>query len=246
MRSAHLYFSLWIALLSLPAPAAVRYVNLNNPSPVAPYASWATAATNIQDAIDTGAPGDQVLVTNGVYNVGARVVFGALSNRVVVDKPMTVRSVNGPLVTAIQGWLTNNDSAVRCVYLTNGAALTGFTLANGSTRSDGDWDREVSGGGVWCESAQAFITNCIFYGNTAPNVGGGAYGGTLVDCLFTNNSAGYSGGAVYNSTLIGCALTGNTGIWGGGACGSTLINCTLTGNSTHDDSDHTSNGGGAS
>lgn len=266
MKSSN-FFCFLILLLSLQAPAAVRYVNLNNASPSAPFTSWATAATNIQHAIDESVLGDEVLVTNGLYNVGGRVVFGAMTNRVAVDRPMTVRSVNGPLVTAIEGFLTNNDSAVRCVYLTNGAALVGFTLTNGSTRNDGDWDREVSGGGAWCESTQAFITNCVFSGNTAPNVGGGVYGGTLVDCLFTNNSsgagggasgsvlkncqfwnnsAGYSGGAVYNSALTDCALNGNTGIWGGGANSSTLNNCTLTGNSTHDDSDHTSNGGGAS
>jgi len=255
------------AVVTVHVFAGNYFVSLANTTPVPPYTSWTTAATNIQNAVDTAVAGGTVLVSNGVYSVGGRVAFGAMTNRVVVDKPMTVRSVNGPLVTTIQGFLTNNDSAVRCVYLTNGAALMGFTLTNGSTRNEGDWDREVSGGGVWCESAQAFITNCVFSGNTAPNVGGGVYGGTLVDCIFTNNSssagggaygsalkncqfwnnsAGYSGGAVYNSTLMNCSLTGNTGIWGGGANSSTLVNCTLTGNSTHDDSDHTSNGGGAS
>src|SRR6266478_8220475 len=101
--------------------AGVHYVDVNSTNATLPYVSWTTAATNIQDAVDAALAGDEIVVTNGIYATGGRDY-----NRVAVDKPLSLRSITGPQFTAIDG-----GHSVRCVYLTNSATLSGFTLSNG-------------------------------------------------------------------------------------------------------------------
>ena len=224
----------------------ILYVSLASANPLSPYLSWDTAATSIQDAIDVSATaGALVLVSNGVYNVGGRVVYGSMTNRVAVNKPIIVRSVNGPAFTAIEGFMTNDVSAIRCIYLTNNTMLIGFALTNGATIQGNDYVHEWTGAGAWCESSSAIVSNCVFVNNTAQGDAGGVYGGTMVNCTFTNNY-GYDGGAAISSSLENCTLLNNRGYIGGGACNSSLTGCTLTGNFTYIDSDYTANGGGAS
>jgi hypothetical protein len=229
--------------------AATRYVDQNSTNATPPYTTWSTAATNIQDAVDAAVAGDEIVVTNGIYANGGRAVYGTLTNRVTVDKPVSVRSINGPLFTMIRGrqvpGTTNGDGAIRCVYLTNGARLAGFTLTNGATHAVDDYptNRESSGGGFWCESTDGIVvSNCAVTGNAAYVHGGGVYGGTVNNCTFNGNTALHGdGGGAYNGTLNNCTLSGNSAPEGGGAFGGTLSNCTLSGNSAS-----FNGGGGAS
>jgi hypothetical protein len=235
--------------------AAVLYVDLNSTNPVSPYTNWASAATNIQDAIDAASDGDQILVTNGVYRTGGCVIYNLLTNRMAVTKPLTVESLNGPSVTIIEGNPTLDTDAVRCAYLTNGATLTGFTLTNGSTLpiQNENYDNGVyCGGGIWCESAMATVSNCVITHCLASDAGGGVSGGTLFNCVFITNSASdvgggtesatvfnsqffgnaaELGGGAYASALYNCILEGNTAVGGGGAINASLNNCTCSGNS---------------
>lgn len=237
---------------ALTVSAAVRYVNVNNATPSPPFTSWATAATNIQDAVDVAVPGDPIIVTNGVYTTGGRAVFGTMTNRVAVDKPLTLQSVNGPKFTIIQGYqvpgTTNGDGAIRCVYLTNGASLSGFTLTNGATRAVEESlpFRETTGGGVHCEvgwpSLGVTVSNCIIMGNSACNGGGGVYGSgaysgaVFVDCELRENTSFYGGGGAADADLYRCVIADNSAVFGGGACYlgyfmfCRLSNCLLVGN----------------
>ncbi len=215
------------------ATAAVRYVNVANANPNPPFITWSAAARNIQDAVDAADPGDEILVNNGVYQTGGTVVpSSAETNRLTVSKALAIRSVNGPGFTVIRGHhdlaSTNFHTWVRCVYLSAGASLTGFTLTNGGA---------TSGGGIQCESSTAVVSNCVIAGNVAWNSGGGANGGVLNSCLLSGNRAGEGGGA-YGSALKNCTVTGNSSGFpefnitgpGGGASQSILKNCILSGN----------------
>ncbi len=224
--------------------AATLYVDAANTNALAPYSSWATAAVTIQDAVDAAVDGDEIVVTNGVYQTGARAVYG-MSNRVAVTKPVTVRSVDGPAYTSIVGSGPIGDNAIRCAYLTNGAVLAGFTLTNGATKGSSNdwWNPNHSGGGAWCEGLDVVVSNCVFKGNSAASDAGGIFSGSLNNCTFMGNSAGWYGGGARDATLNNCTFTGNSAGWQGGATrDGTLNHCTLVGNSALGTS---SGGGGA-
>ena len=202
-----------LAFLNIHAPAATLYVSPNSINPVPPYTNWSTAATNIQDAVDASTNGDLILVTNGVYQTGGRLSSDGASNRVVVANAVTIQSVNGQTVTLIDG-----GDSMRCIYLTNGATLAGFTLTNGNTAN--------VGGGVYCSSTDALVSNCLLVNNTAYD-GGGAYSGILTNCTLAFNSASAYGGGANSSTLNNCVVTNNIG---SGTHNCTLNNCLLAGN----------------
>ena len=98
-----------------------------------------------------------------------------------MNNPLTLRSVNGPQFTVINGGGMN-----QCVSLTDGASLSGFTLTNGLAGGRCAIRRSS------CASTNAFLTNCVIVGNSPSGDGGGAYGGTLYNCTLTGNSACYT------------------------------------------------------
>jgi len=215
------------------ALAATHYVDVNSTNAMAPYANWATAATNIQDAVDAAAAGDEIVVTNGTYATGGRTIDGVTTNRVVVDKGLKLRSVNGARFTVIDG-----GGSVRCAYLTNGPSLSGFTLTNGA----GGNGCGVSGGSPFFPAPYGgTLNNCTIINNRWANLGGGAICCTLNNCTLTGNSGNFGAGASH-CTLNNCALTGNSADSGSGAgaYSCTLNNCTLAGNYMNNGS-----GGGA-
>ena len=153
---------------SISAFADTHYVSLSG-THTAPFTDWAAAARDIQAAIDVASAGDTVLVTNGVYATGGAFAAG-LTNRVAITNAVTVRSVNGPEVTIIQGQGPMGIEAVRCACVADGAALVGFTLSDGFTMTS--YDTSGSGGGIYCGSVAGIVSNCTLTGNSASPAAG--------------------------------------------------------------------------
>jgi len=183
-----------------PAHGQSRYVNVSNPTPVHPYTNWATAATNIQEAIDASIGGDTILVTNGVY---------VLPQAISLNRSVTVESVNGYASTVISG-----NGSHRCFSLSHSNALVrGFTLTDGASSS----------GGAVSISA-GVVQDCLLKGNRA-TAGGAAYlsgRGTLRNCVIVSNrvasgSSQVKGGGIYMSSggiVTSCTVVDNETIKG--------------------------------
>ena len=219
------------------AQVVIHCVDANGTNPVAPYLTWATAATNLQDADNIALAGEIVLATNGVYGSGGKSMDATLTNRLTIDRAIIVQSVNGPAASIIQGnWnpaVTNGPTAIRCVWMTNGTVLSGFSMRGGATRSDANLNTvSLTGGGVWGASTNAIVYDCFIITNQSSYLGGGAYQVTLNNCQLIGNKAVNSGGGADLCNLNNCIVTGNTAIQasGGGTMSCVLKNCALTGN----------------
>ena len=216
-------------VLPVQAPfTPTHYVSLEG-SNIWPYTTWATAASNIQDAVDVAVDGDRVVVSNGVYIIGGAAVYGNLTNRVAITKAVTLESVNGAEVTSIVGQGPLGGNATRCAYVGSNAVLRGFTLTGGHTLISGDLIEEASGGGALCEPLGQ-VEACIITGNAASEYGGGVYGGTLANCIIYSNTA-HRGGRTYGSTVRHSTVCDNSATYGGGTYLGTLENCIVYFNS---------------
>jgi len=221
--------------------AATRYVvppETPGVTPTTNYTSWATAATNIQQAIDIAAANDLILVTNGTYT---------LTSELSIGKAITLRSFKDG-VTDRDGTVLDGNyptTSNRCLCVSNAAAVVdGFTLTNGYAAA-GYPLNGLGGGGI--KLYKGTVTNCLIIGNWAVTAGGGVAmyaGAVLAASTVTGNTAtnatandgGYGGGVCLNGgTMRNCVISGNrSGYQGGGVWiytgGATVEDCTIAGN----------------
>lgn len=221
------------AMVGTVAWGGTFYVWTNSPSD-GPGTDWTNAFHTIQGAVDAAAGGDLVLVTNGVYNTGTRVTpGGSLLNRVVINKAITVQSVNGPADTIIVGAGPVGAGAVRCVFLSSNAVLSGFTLSGGCTRTNGSSTLDQSGGGAY--ATNSLLTNCVITGNAACYYGGGVIYGEIRNCTVTRNEVNLNpssggGGGTYRTIVWDSDIVSNRAPAGGGTRAGTIYHSRIVGN----------------
>ncbi len=228
------------------------YVNIGNVGQdAAPYSSWATAATNLFDAVDQaeadidpeGGVFCDVVVADGVYIV---------TNALTISQPIRLYSDSGdPETTAISGSYPVRQH--RVLHVTGEAWIRGFTVSNGYAYGESPTNY---GGGVFMTTNRlgkgGLLSDCRVIQNQTSKAPSGTiargagiyihYGGTVSNCLVQANTSTYGhgsgifleyGGKVYNSEID--ANDGSTGVTtqGGGIYlnhGGYVTNCLVTRN----------------
>ncbi|MGN0841745.1 MAG: choice-of-anchor Q domain-containing protein, partial [Kiritimatiellia bacterium] len=145
------------------------HVVVSNENPVFPYATWETAATNLNDAFAAVQRNGTILMGEGTYR---------LTDERTIDFPMTLRGANGPERTILDAQEKLRPFQLRHPL----AVLDGLTLRNGRGGPD-----KVAAGVAIRGGGQ--VTNCVFAAccaesNAAGGVGVEGCGAQILDCRF--------------------------------------------------------------
>jgi len=162
------------------------------------------------------------------------------------DKPLS-------RLSEIIGDFDRTDNSCHVVTISgtdSNAVLDGFTIMGGVASDTNLPDDLNGGGGIYNDSGNATVRNCLIIGNGADYYGAGFYSRgkctpVLIDCTVANNWTNWAGGGVYyhwRSDLImsRCVVTSNGAEFqGGGICGDgggqlLLSNSVIGGNRAND------------
>jgi hypothetical protein len=225
------------ALAACVLPRAIaddHYAAQNGQTPAGAYTTWASAASNIQDAVNAATTNDTVWVGAGRYTVPPNATNFAGTNVVFINRPLTLRSSNGvPESTVIDGQATNRG--VVFYYpnnTTNRLAIDGFTVSNCFATNIGGGilfyalERSWTGEVVNCiinDNIVAWGTNSEFSYHKTGSSGAGigdfnnacGFGLTVTNTIIRNNRAlprgeaftdAGDGGAISHRSIYGEVL----------------------------------------
>ena len=213
----------------------ILYVDQACESPAAPYGTWGTAATKVQDAIDSAVDGCEIVVRAARYADGKRILVEksvhlhsetgnpedvVLARKSGVDHAILYVNATGVLVDgfAIEGGRANGYAGAGVSY-----GILGGCVSNCVIRNCYGWNWNGDGSAVSSSYSTALTTHCVITNNTlASDNGGGSKAivsissGRLENSLIQGN---YSGSDASDPV---CLLSvGSAGV---------VANCTFVGN----------------
>jgi predicted outer membrane repeat protein len=190
--------------------------------------SWATAYTDLQDALAEAESGDQIWVGRGWYKPGSNrgdtfnlvpgvALYGGFDPDKGADE-LSERDWDA-YPTNLTGYISGGDNCYHVVTadgtstpITDDTMLDGFIIRYGQANGV---DANQRGGGFYCDGSNGgecspTLANLTFTENYA-EVGGaihnfGNFGNSspsLTNVTFSNNTAGLNGGAMANNSFFG-------------------------------------------
>ena len=237
-RAPHLALALTV-LTGLAGAQSTWYVDDDapgDPGPGNPFisdplesGSSANPFDLIQEAINSAASGDTVLVSPGLYfELDTLDLSSTVGGGV---KALTIASEAGPAATTIDlsSAASLQRSGISAVQGESAATvLDGFTIANGDRGSAAN----ENGGALLISSSSPTIRNCWFENNHAYQGGAvitvGSSSPLFEDCVFSNNTAEHQGGGAATTgggdpRFVRCTFDGNTANYGGGFLARTTL-----------------------
>lgn len=230
----------WLILLlvllnAYSATANVLYVDCSGPNDPG-SGTLEDPFRTIQYGINTAIAGDTVQLNIGIYTGAGNYDIDPCG------KSITIQSINPEDAGVVANTIIDPDKNGRGFYIHNGedsnCIIAGLTIRNAGIPGG------YNGAGIYCDSSNPVITDCVIQNGYAEGSGGGICldnsNITIVNCTIKDNTADYYGGGISSRfsspTLIGCTISGNIagGRGGGIDCGqsdSNIINCVIINNS---------------
>lgn len=229
-----------LVLLLLAGPAHARTLYVNGTGSPGDGSSWASALTNLTDALDQAAPGDQIWVARGVYLPTATAdrtatfrlrqgveVYGGFSG---VETELKKRDVEQH-PTVLSGDIgvpgVPDDNVYHVVTATQSGVLDGFTVSGGYSANAGWTGRstltaaEVASGyhhgmgaGMLIFQAAPEVRHCVFQDNHAL-IGGGVY-------VMTSPADAPTAPAAASPRFTDCVFWQNSALGNGGGTANCL------------------------